>query len=341
MEPAERSERHSRILDLLEPARGKGLEVGPLFDPVVRRHDGDVVYVDVHAGPELKQYYAEHPGVPLDDIIDPDFVLIGPDGPRPLPVAVSPAAPFDWAVASHVIEHVPDIIGWLDEMAEVLEDGGRLVLAVPDRRFSFDAARPPTTVGEMLLAHRSGDRTPSVRAVYDHHSSVVSIVAVDAWKGEVPLPEARIHDLDFVLAQVDRAVKDGEYVDCHVWLFTPASFVQQLAELGRLDLTSFAVERVVPTAENELEFYVRLRRIPRGLDADQRAEARAAGVQTWADAETRRATTGGATADPLPATGAPPAGTTYVLLSEREARLIAVKRGVFERARRLVGRLRR
>src|SRR5690349_11546981 len=71
----QRSERHQRILGLFDQSRGRGLEIGPLFDPVVRRWDSDIRYVDVHPGAILKEFYATHPGVPVDDIVDPDFVL--------------------------------------------------------------------------------------------------------------------------------------------------------------------------------------------------------------------------------------------------------------------------
>jgi SAM-dependent methyltransferase len=326
----ERTVRHQRILGLFDHTRGRGLEIGPLFDPVVFRWDGDVRYVDVKSGAELKAYYSTHPGVPLDDIVDPDFVLIGPDGSRTLPEAVSGADPFDWVVASHVIEHVPDLIGWLAEVADVLVDDGQLVLAIPDRRYSFDAGRPPTTVGEMLLAHQHGDVIPSVRAIYDHYSSVVTINAADAWAGHEPMPDDRIHDLDFVRSQLRLATEHGTYVDCHVWLFTPQSFVDQLMELARLDCVDLVVADVIPTERAELEFYAVLRRLPRDLDADGRAAVLDAGVALT-------------DLDGLPVAEGQPtdeAAATWPL-SPREQRLIEIKRAVIGRARSAAAGVRR
>jgi SAM-dependent methyltransferase len=271
----ERSVRHQRILRMFDRSAGTGLEIGPLYDPVVYRDEADVRYVDVHPGPILKEYYANHPGVPVDDIIDPDFTLIGPEGARTLPQAVGAQSRFAWVVASHVIEHVPDLIGWLAEVAEILDDDGRLILAIPDRRYSFDAARDATTVGEMLLAREHGDKTPSVRAVYDHYRNVVDIVAADAWAGTPGRSSTRIHDLGFTLEQVRQAREDGVYVDCHVWLFTPQSFGEQLAELGHLDQSDFVLDQIVVTAPGELEFYAVLRRLPRALDRAARDAARA------------------------------------------------------------------
>lgn len=232
----------------------------------------DVRYVDVFSRDQLRAHYSDDPAVNVCDIPMIDFVLGGPEGVRPLSEAVGRAAPFAWAVASHVVEHVPDVISWLAEIAEVLDDGGELLLVVPDRRFSFDIMRPSTTVGQMLQAHDLRENRPSVRAVFDLFRSAVTVSAADAWRGERPGPEARIHDLDGTMRQVQLA-RDGEYVDCHVWTFTPASFYEQVAELGRLEMCDFVIEKIVSTAENDVEFYAVLRRLPRELTRDELAAA--------------------------------------------------------------------
>lgn len=269
--------RRERLMDLVGAKEGRGLEIGPLHSPIVSTDVADVRYVDVFSQDQLRANYAHDPSVNLDDIPEIHFSLSTPEGMRRLSEAVRPAAPFAWALASNVVEHVPDIVAWLAEIAEVLEDGGKLLLVVPDRRFTFDILRPPTTVGQMLQAHDLGETRPSVRAVYDMFRTAVTVGAGDAWKGEVPGQEARKHDLAGTMCQVQRA-RDGEYVDCHVWMFTPASFVDQIAELGHLGLCDFGVETIVPTAENDLEFYAVLRRLPRGLTPDELGAARAAGL---------------------------------------------------------------
>jgi SAM-dependent methyltransferase len=329
----DRSLRHQRLLHLFDPSHGRGLEIGPLFDPVVRKSDGDVQYVDVHEVEKLREYYAEHDAVPVDAIVEPDFVIIGPDGARSLPEAVSETAAFSWVVASHVIEHVPDVIGWLGEVATVLVDGGRLILVVPDRRCCFDALRTPTTVGEMLLAHRQRDTRPSVRAVYDHFSRAVKIDSADAWAGHRPSNDDRIHTHDYVIQEVRRATESDDYIDCHVWLFTPQEFLDQIAELASLDLIDFVVESIEPTPRDELEFYVVLRRVPRSAGAQDRTEARTESVTTVDDRfglvteepsgpESRRHLT------PMP-------------VSAKEARLIERKRVVLKVVRTAAWRLRK
>jgi len=269
--------RNATLMKLVDVTKGPGLEIGPLHSPIVTEDMADVRYVDVFSRDELRANYANDPNVNLGDIPEIHFVLSGPEGLRRLPEVVGPAAPFAWVIASHVIEHVPDLIAWLAEIAEILDDGGQLLLVVPDRRFTFDILRPATTVGQMLQAHDLGETKPSVRAVFDLTRNAVKVSADEAWRGEVPGPDERMHDLAAAMNEAQR-VRDGHYVDSHVWMFTPGLFVEQVAELGRLGLSDLVVEKIVPTALNHLEFYAVLRRLPRGLTGDELAKARAEGI---------------------------------------------------------------
>lgn len=188
--------RRSLMTRLGRFADGTGLEVGPLNRPVALKSLCAVRYVDVFDADTIRHHYRDDPNVNVADIPDLDFCLHTADGQiQSLPEAVGDAAPFQWIVASHVVEHVPDLIGWLDEIAQVLADDGRLVLAVPDRQYTFDVLRPATTVGQILQAHADRDRTPSVRAVFDHFRSVVSASAADLWAGEHPTEDDRMYNL--------------------------------------------------------------------------------------------------------------------------------------------------
>ncbi len=312
-----RPERTARLRSGLDLACGVGLEIGPLYAPVVLKSEANVVYVDIKDAEGLREYYLTHPGTPVEDIVEVDYALIRGDRSLSLKEATSPSQPFHWAIASHVIEHVPDVIGWLRDVASVLIDGGKLSLAIPDRRFGFDAGRPPTTVGEMLEAHHQRYDQPSVRAVFDHYYGVTKTEAATMWgSGRPPDRDERIFDLDMAHQMYRRALA-GEYMDCHVWLFTPRSFVRQLEILIHLGLCDFVVADIHPTARNDLEFFVTLERLGRELDLP--------GVE--------RATVNGFR---LPERDFAVSGTRSekLVLSEREVRLIELKR-------RIMGRLRR
>jgi hypothetical protein len=148
---------------------------------------------------------------------------------------------------------------------------------------------------------------------------VVTIDSADAWRGVRPGPGDRIHGLDYVRAQLRLAVEDKVYVDCHAWLFTPQSFVDQLVELAALDLTDLVVKRVVPTAPGELEFYAVLQRVAGGRIGATTPGAELTGLDDRPTPPT----------DPTgDANPGPPA------LSAREWRLIRAKRSAVERIRR-------
>ena len=151
------------------------------------KHDhADIRYVDVLDQEGLRRHYGPDPTVNKDAIPHIDFSMTTDVGVLSLAQPVRAGAPFDWVVASHVIEHVPDVLGWLDDLAEVTTDGAAVVLMVPDRRFTFDIHRQQTTVGQLLEAHGMRPSSPSIRAVYDHFASAAKIEPAQAWPRSRP-----------------------------------------------------------------------------------------------------------------------------------------------------------
>ena len=277
--------RKQNIWDLFDFTVGAGLEIGPLHDPVVARPGVDVQYLDVFDRDTLLETYADNAIVNKDLIPDIDIVLTDNGRVRSIAEAAGDAR-FDWVMASHVIEHVPDLIGWLDQIATITTDGAALVLAVPDRRYCFDLHRPGTSLGQVLQAHELGEMVPSVRAVYDHNRNLTPVRPEEIWAGQRVGYERRTHTLEAVQAKVARA-RSGDYVDSHVWLFTPGAFLEQIIELRTLGLSEWRVEQFQTTRSNSHEFYAVLRRLPRGgWDADLIADEPPAGAMPdWILAE--------------------------------------------------------
>jgi SAM-dependent methyltransferase len=299
---------------------GLGLEIGPLDSAIALKDAVNVRYVDVIDTQALRDHFEGDPNISADDIVEVDYALRGEDGEmRSLSAVVAHDAPFDWVLASHVVEHVPDLIRWLSEIASVTADDGQLLLVVPDRRYTFDVARPQTTVGQILQAYSAGDVTPSERAVFDHFRSIVTVPVSDLWNGRSGAEYPQVYTFEQAAEIRTRSLETDEYIDSHVWMFTPGIFVQQLVELGRLDLCDFTVESVTPTAHNELEFYVSLRRIPRTLTSEQVTERRSEGLQQFDD-------------EPPPLEPSVPAP---LVLSDREQQLVIRKRQTMAWFRRL------
>ena len=67
---------------------------------------------------------------------------------------------FDFVIINHVLEHLYDPISAIGECFRVLRTGGSLVLAVPDKRFTFDKKRPLTSAKTLLERHKSSQSEP-------------------------------------------------------------------------------------------------------------------------------------------------------------------------------------
>jgi hypothetical protein len=110
--------RKQSVLAGLELSRLRGLEFGALDAPMVARDEGSIVYVDHTSTSELRLKYANDPKVKLDRLVDVDIVWQGGQ-----PLADLTDERFDYAVASHVVEHVPNLIGWLNQHRNRLVTG--------------------------------------------------------------------------------------------------------------------------------------------------------------------------------------------------------------------------
>lgn len=247
-------DRKSQIVGSIDLATAKGLELGPLTNPVVRRSDGDIRYLDHVDTEALRARYASHDGFDVDAIVPIDYAV----GDGSVRSAVGDDAPFDYVLASHVIEHVPDLIGWLHDIRSVLPDDGVLSLAVPDHRRCFDTLRTPTVAAEVVEAHLRHATVPSPRQVFDHYSSAVLWRGAIGWGEEPPLDElVRVHSDAEALERATESATTGIYHDVHCWVFTPASFCRVLGSLQRLHLVPFSVESCTATIGGE--FFARLR----------------------------------------------------------------------------------
>jgi len=95
--------------------------------------------------------------------------------------------------------------------------------------------------------------------LFDH---VASLARLEGRAGWVPEPLGKLaldHTLEQALAHAEQATRPGaEYVDCHAWQFTPASFALVVLELASLGLIDWQVEWILPRPATE--FLVSLRR---------------------------------------------------------------------------------
>ena len=170
---------------------GKGLEIGPSYRPIVAKKAGfDVEIVNHGSTEELRAKYANEANVDPSNIEDIDHVWDG----RPLSEVVGGKGVYDYVVASHVIEHTPDMLGFLVECELVLKPTGVLVLAVPDSRRCFDAFRPVSTAGMVLQAHHERRSRHTPGTAFDHVGYSALLDGAAGWsKGVSGVPSMGLH----------------------------------------------------------------------------------------------------------------------------------------------------
>jgi SAM-dependent methyltransferase len=257
--------REEKILAQIQPQFQRGIEIGPLNQPIVARNMGFVRYVDHATTEELRTKCAQRGTIDISTIVDVDYVW----GDRDLKELTKGEAPFDYVIASHVIEHVPDLIGWLKEIRSVLKTGGVLSLAIPDKRFTYDFFRQTTKPGDVIDALLRHARKPSPRQVFDYHSEFVRRNGDFAWR-VYGLEKELVHEhsLEKSLQITQDAFRNDQYVDVHCWVFTELSFLKLLKDLAQLDLIDFKIARFFGRTKHE--FYVSLEAIDPNLDQSNR-----------------------------------------------------------------------
>ncbi len=246
------------------------LEVGPSHAPIAARADGWRSETVDHTDTEsLRTKYAAM-GVSTARIEEVDHVWQGGRLDECIPADRHGA--YDLLIASHVVEHLPDLVGLLASAEKLLAAGGAISLAVPDKRYCFDFFKPLTTTGDLLAAN-AATRTPggsihSRRTAWNHLAYSVTLDNTIAW-GQHPVANPRfIHNFQDA-EQAMRAWRDDgsqPYADYHAWQFTPSSFALIILELGMIGAIDWHIESQSP-AEG-CEFFVLLRRGAEKLDAN-------------------------------------------------------------------------
>jgi hypothetical protein len=162
--PARPPGRKERVLASID-RKGLGIEIGPNHDPIAPKREGFRVHIIDHASrEELVAKYSAH-RIPHDRIEEVDFVWRGGSYVE----LTGRPGQYDWIIGSHLVEHMPDLIGFLAECDALLKDGGVLALVIPDKRYIFDRFRPITGLARVIDAHLQKASAPSPGAWGEHH----------------------------------------------------------------------------------------------------------------------------------------------------------------------------
>jgi predicted SAM-dependent methyltransferase len=209
---------------------GRGLEIGALHEPARLPDSCRVEYFDVISRESATALFPEVPAerlVAVDHVGDLDMDGLASFGDEA----------FDFVIINHVLEHLANPVKSLREVFRITRRGGIVVLAVPDKEYTYDRARAPTPFEHLWTDYTNDTRVNSD----EHYLDFLRSAGPHVFLGP---PERIPGDIQFSRQRREHA---------HVW--TSASFRAFLAEcFARLSIrTQLRYESFPP--ENTYEYF--------------------------------------------------------------------------------------
>lgn len=234
--------------------KGKGLEIGPSYNPILPKRDGyDIETIDHMDKKGLIEKYTGH-GVNIDSIEEVDYVWKG----EKYTELTGKTNHYDYIIASNVIEHTCDLLGFLNDCYNLLNENGVLSLVIPDKRFCFDFFRPVTGISRVIDSYLEKRSLHSPGAICEHFLYASSNNGNIAWLEKDPSNLRFVHTLEETNRMYDISLTCKEYLDVHNWVFTKSSFELLVYDLNALNLTHFYVAESFET--DGFEFFVSLKK---------------------------------------------------------------------------------
>jgi SAM-dependent methyltransferase len=166
---------------------------------------------------------------------------------------------FDVVYSSHNIEHQPDLIAHLQDVASVLRSGGTFCLVIPDKRYCFDHFIPGSIISAVIEAHVYRRRRHSLATLITDKMMHTHNDALEHWRGNHGHDPRFIGPSEYRTQLLQELVSQGlatdAYIDAHAWQFTPDGFRSITGELNALGMTSLMSVRVYHTVYGSFEFY--------------------------------------------------------------------------------------
>ncbi len=250
--------RREKILPYIDK-NGCGIEIGPFFRPVAPKREGyNVTVIDVLSREQMVDICKKDPAK-AGNIEEVDFIWRGESYAE----LTGKNKYYDWIIASHLVEHTPDLIGFFNDCDAVLKDDGVLCLVIPDKRFCFDYFRPLTGLSKVIDSHYHHNRVHTPGTVAEYTMNKVARAGRLGWDSCISGEYSFVYSLEDTARRMSSA-REAAYADCHAWCFTPHSFRLMIQDLFSLGLLPFQEISFSPT--EGYEFFITLGRRGRGID---------------------------------------------------------------------------
>lgn len=229
------------------------LEIGPFFNPLLRGKN--VKYIDILSKYELQKRAR---GMEVnEDIINsiPEIDFVIKDGSLR-----SITEKFDVVVSSHNLEHQPDLISHLNEVANTLNNNGKFKLIVPDCAHCFDANIPPTLISEVIAAPIEKRKKHSISKIIEHRALTVQNDPIMHWENSINgIKKYEMINISRVkAAMIEYENSQDEYIDVHSWQFRPHTLSDILSSLIQLNMINFKSVSCFGPVRGRNEFCIEL-----------------------------------------------------------------------------------
>jgi hypothetical protein len=238
---------------------GYGIEIGPFFSPVAPKSQGwnttVVDFTDQNGLISVAKNHSSDQIRQMVDSIEPVDVVWNGTALDEACLAIREEG-FEYLIASHAIEHIPDLISFLQQVSHLAGKDFVLSLAVPDCRQTFDFFTPLSTTANALTAFREERKLHAPDTMFSVRAYMTWMDGASTWpvnaKGNLSLPEP-LENAHFLYLEYLKNLEAGTqtYVDAHCWYWTPSSFRLMMLELNALGYIDFVVDDLVPGPQSE------------------------------------------------------------------------------------------
>lgn len=232
------------------------LEIGPLCSPLL--NDVNSYFTcDIKNTEEVKSRYHNDPTRDIKKVISIDFVM---EDSYEKTFENFPL--FDYVINSHVFEHIPNPIFFLQDISKILSEKGKLIMIMPDKRYCYDYYRECSSFAEMYNVWEKlnkydidgEEKEVLYPQILDSFSQQCMLNNPKKfWKSKEYL-NIKIGDVKGALKNYNSFKSNEINFDRHFWCFSDFSFLKIIYNLTKYQLLPFKIKEFFPTRENTFAF---------------------------------------------------------------------------------------
>ena len=231
------------------------LEIGAFDRPSFTKSEANIYYCDYFSKEELAKNHSDIKPQRAKNAVDVDYVVKGGNYSEHI------NKKFDLVIANQVIEHIPNMIKWLQDISLILKKDGFLFLAISHKEYTFDKLRSVTSLDELTLNNLQDLKAPSIHHISDQLYYHRPVKAHDVWNNNYQhlLEKKRFHNAQDALDEAQKRLNANVYVDVHCNVFTYESFVNIINQLQGAQYISFQLHSSTDVTKPHNEFYALLK----------------------------------------------------------------------------------